>query len=1481
MSYNTTTSRYSLARLSLLPLVLLALQSPAAFGQESVPDVGLDFRGGRGYVDIAEPIDEVPNTFEAWVKIPENHPGRVGIIAGNYESGHRSGTINWEIHGGGSMRVHWDHGRPSLISAKAVLKGGRWQHVAFVRDTEAGKFRFYLDGELADEFSNPGAEVKLSDHPSNNLLRIGADYPANRMPFQGKIADVRIWNTARSAAEIARHMNRRFRGDEEGLVGYWPLNDASGSRVRDLAGGNHGRLAGEPAWVLAHTPDLRSRPYRPGETVTFGPFELHNPQGEVTYQWYFDGKPIEGATESSLTLENVGPEHQGAYHVRVDDARDLTPIQSKRATLAAPDWPMWQFDAARSADTPFELSKTLHLHWVRRLPEPQRAWRHQWDHRGKLDFDVSYSPVVLGERIFVPSNVTDSVTAYAIADGEQLWRFHANGPVRVAPAAWRDRVVFVSDDGYLYCVDAEKGELLWKFAAAPSEDHLLGNERIVSFWPARGGPVIDSGMVYFAAGIWPLHGVFIYALDAESGEVVWINDTTSSDYVQLPHGGATGFGGLAPQGYLAVNQETLVVAGGRSPPAFLDRHTGEVQQASFRATGPGHYAVHAVGGGGMGKQVNAAIKARVDALSDRIDGEVFDKLAARDRLFVVTTDGTLYCFGPDAVEPKHHPYRPAPLKPHTSRWSPTAGELLEELGESEGYVLVLGAGSGELVRELLVRSNLHVVVVEADRAKVGRLREELVGASMYGRRAAVIEAEPAGFSVQPYLFSMVLSEDAADAGIEPTPEQMSAVLDRLRPYGGIAWLGASPAQVDGMATAAADAGVDQVGVDNRGDHLFARRGGPLTGAGHWTHQYADPSQSNCSPDTLVKAPLGILWYGGPCNSNILPRHGGHGPVPQVSGGRVVLLGVETLSARCVYTGRQVWERAFPGIGHPFTNLDLEARYEEGTSVFMVSRSGVGAVKLGSPFVALPDGIYVRYKTRVYRLEPHSGEVAATFQLPVPTELHDKPDWGHLSIHGDWIVTTVQPQVFGKEADPSQPFDTMAGIVRSSRYEPLQSSFDEDAWDGTSSNRLVVLDRHSGEVLWTRRAEVGFRHNAIATGGGRLYLVDGLSRGAVERLRRRGATPGDAALMALDLQTGEPRWIRDTGIFGTWLSYSEPYDTLVEGGRQGGTGGRSRLPDEPNDRIAAYRGTSGEPLWHQDVHRYHGPISIRGDTIYLAPAASSGRGSAMNLLTGRRQARPGDEEEWTYSRRYGCNTQNVSEHLITFRSGYAAFYDLTNDSGTGFLAGFRSGCSNNLIAADGVLNAPDYTRTCTCSYANQTSLALIHMPNMPSIEAWTTYDGAAADPNGHGINFGAPGRRVDVEGTGMIWHAEPGTRRRHPSAIEDTGGGLPWVAASGREGPGVVPMDGLLNTAYKLRLHFAELDPGVAPGQRVFDVLVGGRTVLRNLDIVARTGAPLRGLVETVTAEATDGSITIELRPADGTERAPWISGVELIAEPGR
>jgi hypothetical protein len=54
------------------------------------------------------------------------------------------------------------------------------------------------------------------------------------------------------------------------------------------------------------------------------------------------------------------------------------------------DWPMWRYDAARSAQTPQQLAEKLHLQWVRQLPEPQRAWPHQWDHRGNW---ISTSPI--------------------------------------------------------------------------------------------------------------------------------------------------------------------------------------------------------------------------------------------------------------------------------------------------------------------------------------------------------------------------------------------------------------------------------------------------------------------------------------------------------------------------------------------------------------------------------------------------------------------------------------------------------------------------------------------------------------------------------------------------------------------------------------------------------------------------------------------------------------------------------------------------------------------------------------------------------------------------------------------------------------------------------------------------------------------------------------------------------------------------------
>src|SRR5262249_39031688 len=125
------------------------------------------------------------------------------------------------------------------------------------------------------------------------------------------------------------------------------------------------------------------------------------------------------------------------------------------------------------------------------------------------------------------------------------------------------------------CVDAVKGTLHWKFRGAPGDRRILGNERLISTWPARGAPVIVDDKVYFAASIWPFMGIFIHALDARTGKVIWTNDGDGSIYMTQPHG-TPSFAAIAPQGHMAVVGDYLLIPGGRSVPAIYDRKTGKM-----------------------------------------------------------------------------------------------------------------------------------------------------------------------------------------------------------------------------------------------------------------------------------------------------------------------------------------------------------------------------------------------------------------------------------------------------------------------------------------------------------------------------------------------------------------------------------------------------------------------------------------------------------------------------------------------------------------------------------------------------------------------------------------------------------------------------------------------------------------------------------------------------------------------------------------
>ena len=194
------------------------------------------------------------------------------------------------------------------------------------------------------------------------------------------------------------------------------------------------------------------------------------------------------------------------------------------------DWPMWRGDARRSGTTAAKLARgtsssvDASICPLRDLPGRMR---------NGFNLILPITRLSPEKLIIIASPNDGSVAAFDTETGSEQWRFFTDGPVRVAPAANADGQVFVgSDDGYLYCLDAKTGKPVWKIRAAPEdrpEYRHLGNARLVSYWPVRGGPVVsdDGKTVYFGSGIWPSMGVFVFAADTETGE-------TSLDEFQFP-----------------------------------------------------------------------------------------------------------------------------------------------------------------------------------------------------------------------------------------------------------------------------------------------------------------------------------------------------------------------------------------------------------------------------------------------------------------------------------------------------------------------------------------------------------------------------------------------------------------------------------------------------------------------------------------------------------------------------------------------------------------------------------------------------------------------------------------------------------------------------------------------------------------------------------------------------------------------------------
>ncbi len=202
-----------------------------------VQGYSLDFDGTDDYVQADNEITAYPFTLECWVR-PEgnvaqsmvtiNDSTNQSIYYGIYFSGTRFGiqARNTTVRTNTSTNTY----------SKDI-----WHHVACVFNSATDR-KLYVNGV---EEATGTDSVDFSNTANNKVLLGLLRLVSPTSYLNGKLSDVRIWNTARTQQQIADNYQKRLIGNESGLVGYWKLDKGSGTTVADsTTNANAGTITG-------------------------------------------------------------------------------------------------------------------------------------------------------------------------------------------------------------------------------------------------------------------------------------------------------------------------------------------------------------------------------------------------------------------------------------------------------------------------------------------------------------------------------------------------------------------------------------------------------------------------------------------------------------------------------------------------------------------------------------------------------------------------------------------------------------------------------------------------------------------------------------------------------------------------------------------------------------------------------------------------------------------------------------------------------------------------------------------------------------------------------------------------------------------------------------------------------------------------------------------------------------------------------------
>ena len=170
---------------------------------------------------------------------------------------------------------------------------------------------------------------------------------------------------------------------------------------------------------------------------------------------------------------------------------------------SASDWPTYRHDGRRSGATTESIAEQLTVKW-----------------KAKVANRVS-AVTAAGGKVFAAAMDAQEVIALDAETGGQAWSFTTGGRVDSPPTVYKGMALVGCRDGWIYCLRARDGALVWRFRAAPQERRMVAFNQLESAWPVHGSVLVQEEIAYAVAGRSSFldGGMHVYAIDPLNGKV--------------------------------------------------------------------------------------------------------------------------------------------------------------------------------------------------------------------------------------------------------------------------------------------------------------------------------------------------------------------------------------------------------------------------------------------------------------------------------------------------------------------------------------------------------------------------------------------------------------------------------------------------------------------------------------------------------------------------------------------------------------------------------------------------------------------------------------------------------------------------------------------------------------------------------------------------------------------------------------------------